>query len=258
MMCIAKTFAFIQGSGQTWTGCVTDLKGRIMNIAICDGDREQLKTMSRIAEQHPNIRKVAVCTSVGPLIEMCRKGSRYSLIFMDPTTAFGTYDLGVVKKLSDVSPSPKQRVVFLTHAEEYAKLGYGVGAWDFVEKPASKAKLFEMIQRARLEIAEQQVFLQATGGKVKFKFDDIVRIESNYGMNMVYTRDGNYETRLTFAELMQHLPDFKFIQIHRSQLINIDMIHTYTKTKVWMIDKAMIPIGRRYAKTFRDVMEAFV
>jgi DNA-binding LytR/AlgR family response regulator len=44
----------------------------------------------------------------------------------------------------------------------------------------------------------------------------------------------------------KYLPEHEFVRIHRSYVVNLQMIDSLTRTEVTMDDNAILPIGKTY------------
>jgi two-component system, LytTR family, response regulator len=86
--------------------------------------------------------------------------------------------------------------------------------------------------------------------KVKILFSDIVYIESQREYIKIVTTKREFISKITTHEIESLLPDHLFKRIHRSFIISVSKIESYTADMV-EVNGISIPIGRGY----RDIIE---
>ena len=94
------------------------------------------------------------------------------------------------------------------------------------------------------------LFLTVQKKKVKILFSEIIYIESQREYIKIVTTKGEYISKLSTHEIEALLPVNLFRRIHRSFIISLQKIQSYTAEKV-EVNGVVIPIGRGY----RDVIE---
>ena len=86
--------------------------------------------------------------------------------------------------------------------------------------------------------------------KVKILFSEIVYIESQLEYIKIITTKKEYISKMSTHEMEDLLPASLFKRIHRSYIISINKIESYTAEMV-EVNGVSIPIGRGY----RDILE---
>jgi DNA-binding LytR/AlgR family response regulator len=153
------------------------------------------------------------------------------------------------------------QVIFTTAFREYAVEGFELNAVDYLLKPFSfdrflravdkvsslKNSVHAAIAPAVPAKAEQGEFLyfRADRKMIKVYLDDIVYIESLKDYVRVVTTTGQVVTKLSITSLEAMLPEGAFQRIHRSYLIAISKVTSYTATHV-ELSKKELPIGKLY------------
>ena len=94
------------------------------------------------------------------------------------------------------------------------------------------------------------LFLNVQKKKVKILFSEIVYIESQREYIKIITTKKEYISKVTTQEMEALLPANLFKRIHRSYIISINKIESYTAEMV-EVNGVSIPIGRGY----RDIIE---
>jgi DNA-binding LytR/AlgR family response regulator len=98
--------------------------------------------------------------------------------------------------------------------------------------------------------ARDFVFINVQKKRVKIFFSDIVYIESQREYIKITTTQGEYISKMSTHEIEEILPVHLFKRVHRSFIVSIRRIESYT-AEVIEINGVSIPIGKGY----RDGME---
>jgi len=160
-------------------------------------------------------------------------------------------------------------VIITTAYHQYAVEGFDRNVTDYLLKPfdferfliaVSKVKSVqpaapgvpEIIQplKAASEAVKDHIFLQADRKKIKILFSDILYIESQREYIKVVTAKKEYVSKMSTTEIEHLLPDHLFKRIHRSFIVSLSKIESYTADMV-ELNGIAIPVGRGY----RDVIE---
>jgi DNA-binding LytR/AlgR family response regulator len=83
----------------------------------------------------------------------------------------------------------------------------------------------------------------------KVMLDDILYIESAGDYLKVYTQNSSLVTRQTISSIEAILSGDEFIRIHRSYIVSIKKISSFTHETV-EIGKIELPIGKFYLNSF--------
>ena len=158
------------------------------------------------------------------------------------------------------SMSKEYKVIFTTAYREYAVDGFDLKAVDYLLKPISFERLIQginkffeessaILPRQSTEIRierDDSIFVRSDRKMVKVNFKDIVFIESlsDYikihldGQKVLVIRD-------TLSNMEARLPVSDFIRIHRSFIVSMQKIETFTHESI-EIGKHEVPISRSY------------
>ena len=173
------------------------------------------------------------------------------LIFLD-------INLPQLKGLAFLRTITSQPFVIVTTAyHQYAVEGFELNVTDYLMKPFSFKRFITAINKVSKLIQpyqltekieaqkETSLFLTIDRRKVRINFDNILYIESQREYVNVVTLNGGYTSKISTTELEFLLPLTRFIRVHRSFIIAIDKISSYTKTEIEVNGKS-IPIGKGY------------
>jgi DNA-binding LytR/AlgR family response regulator len=152
-------------------------------------------------------------------------------------------------------------VIITTAYHQYAVEGFNLNVTDYLLKPfeferflvaVSKVKELQTENRKPHESEEKKdfIFLNVQKKKVKILFSEILYIESQREYIKIVTTKKEYISKMSTHEIESLLPANLFKRIHRSFIVSVSKIESYTAEMVEM-NGISIPIGRGY----RDVIE---
>ncbi|HEX3383927.1 MAG TPA: LytTR family DNA-binding domain-containing protein, partial [Mucilaginibacter sp.] len=123
-------------------------------------------------------------------------------------------------------------VIMTTAYGQYALEGFELDVIDYLVKPFSldrflkacgKAHEFKLLKSRKesQDKADNEYFFVKCSGKIeRVEFDDIIYVEALSNYITLHTINGKLITYLTIKGLMGSLPAAKFIQVHKSFIIN--------------------------------------
>jgi DNA-binding LytR/AlgR family response regulator len=93
------------------------------------------------------------------------------------------------------------------------------------------------------------IYLRVDRKMIKVFLDDILYIESDKDYVKVFTDNGYIITRQTIASVEAMLSESMFTRIHRSYIISLNKIKSFTPDTVEIGNKEL-PVGKLYRNTF--------
>ena len=152
-------------------------------------------------------------------------------------------------------------VIITTAYHQYAIEGFDLNVTDYLLKPFDFERFLIAVNKVKTAQTEKQgpdksleikdyLFLNVQKKKVKILFSEIVYIESQREYIKIITTKREYISKMSTHEIEDLLPANLFKRIHRSFIVSINKIESYTAEMV-EVNGASIPIGRGY----RDVIE---
>lgn len=152
-------------------------------------------------------------------------------------------------------------VIITTAYHQYAVEGFELNVTDYLLKPIEFERFLVAVNKVKGAQKEKQepvenkeikdhLFLTIQKKKVKILFPEIVYIESQREYIKIVTTKGEYFSKMSTHEIEALLPVKLFRRIHRSFIISVNKIQSYTAEEV-EVNGVPIPIGRGY----RDVIE---
>jgi len=151
-------------------------------------------------------------------------------------------------------------VIFTTAYSEYAVEGFRVNAVDYLLKPFGLQEFQRAANRLRERLEGQRegsdIFLKTDYRIVKVSIPSIRYIEamSEYLKVWIEGEPKPIITLLSMKKMEERLPD-SFMRIHRSYIINLNMIQEVNKNRVKMDASTLLPIGDMYKDAFQAYLE---
>ncbi len=160
------------------------------------------------------------------------------------------------------------KVIFTTAYREYAVDGFDLQAVDYLLKPISYERLLQAINKYRDENApvrnyepveimperSDYFFVRADRKMIKIDFAEIRFVESLSDYVKIHLTDKTVVTRETITNIEAKLPQKDFIRTHRSFIVSIRNIDSFTGESIEM-GKKQIPISRSYKKEVLQKLE---
>jgi len=152
-------------------------------------------------------------------------------------------------------------VIITTAYHQYAVEGFNLNVTDYLLKPFEFERFLIAVIKVKSAQTEKQksnesqeikdhLFLNVQKKKVKILFSEIVYIESQREYIKIVTTKKEYISKMSTHEIEGLLPAHLFKRIHRSFIVSINKIESYTAEMV-EVNGVSIPIGRGY----RDIIE---
>jgi len=159
--------------------------------------------------------------------------------------------------LKNLTNPPK--VILTTAYREYALDGYELDVVDYLLKPISYERFFKAankyLQLVKTGFAkhpeeevpsdEKFVYIHVNKKVHKVLFEDIIYAESIKDYISITTTTGKIVAKYTITAFENLLPPADFIRIHRSFIIALKKIKSFTSHTV-EVEKTELPIGRNY------------
>lgn len=177
--------------------------------------------------------------------------------------------------LFDQLKSPNFETIFTTAHEEYAIKAFRVAALDYLTKPIDFRQLQEAIARYRLkqkiELKEQRIELLLENlsnkpnefnklvlpdyeGYTMLKVADIIYCKADGSYTEIHLLNGKIVTTSKLLKSIEELlPSQTFYRIHKSYVVNLNLIKRYNKTEghqVLMENNALLDVSDRNKKEF--------
>ena len=219
---------------------------------IVDDEPVARDIVSAFVSKIDNLELVSVCKNASDALTIINKEA-IDLLFLDINMPEIT-GMSLAKSIHH-----KTKIIFTTAYREYAIEGFDLQAVDYLLKPISFDRFLQAVQKyfdlhTSKKIIEKTLqetqkensfFVRSDRKMVKVRFDEIRYIESLSDYIKIFTNDKTIVTRETISNIESKLPSSLFLRTHRSYIVSLDRISSYTNEYV-ELDKKAIPISRSY------------
>jgi len=232
-----------------------------ISCLIIDDEAMAREIIETHLSQIDNIRVVASCGSALDAFHIINN-EPIDLVFLD----INMPEISGISFAKSINNSVK--VIFTTAYRDYAVEGFELKAVDYLLKPIS----FERLQRALhnyFEIyrnveqipvttleASPFMFVRSDRKMIKIDYDAIIYIESYSDYLKIHLEHNTIVTRETISAIEAKLPKQQFIRIHRSYIISLNFIQSFTNEHI-TISNQSLPISRSYKKSVLGHLEKF-
>ncbi|WP_103071417.1 LytR/AlgR family response regulator transcription factor [Aquimarina sediminis] len=192
----------------------------------------------------------AVCSSALEAFN-CINTHDIDLVFLD----INMPDISGISFAKSINTSIK--IIFTTAYREYAIDGFNLHAVDYLLKPISFERLLNALNNYfkiyhKIESTKttetntnEFIFVRSDRRMKKINFSDIVYIESYGDYIKIYCDSIVITSRETISNIEVKLPQKQFMRTHRSYIISIEKIDSFSNEEIVLINKS-IPISRNY------------
>ena len=194
---------------------------------------------SFVAKIH-NLELVATCKNVSEAFTVLQNES-VQLIFLDIN----------MPEISGLSLAKS--------IQHKSQEGFDLQAVDYLLKPISFDRFLKAVQKyfdlhvsketVKEEVQssekETSIFVRSDRKMVKVRFNEIRYVESLSDYVKIFTNEETIVTRETISNIESKLPSKEFLRTHRSYIVSMNKINSFTNEFV-ELDKKAIPISRSY------------
>ena len=224
-----------------------------LKCIITDDEPIARKGLQNYVERIDFLELVGVCEDAIQLNKQL-KSQQADLLFLDIEMPYMTG----IELLNSLSNPPK--VIITSAYAEYAIKGYDLEVSDYLLKPISFDRFLKAVNKAydqlissQTPVVQDYLFVKTSLKLEKIRFNDMRFIEGVENYVAIYTSDGKIITHTTLRTILQKLPAERFVQVHKSYLVNIDKIDSI-EGNLLGIGKNKIPLSRTYKETALEII----
>lgn len=128
----------------------------------------------------------------------------------------------------------------------------------FVRKSHYKEDLYVCFEIIKDSIRDKYLInVRNKTNKSCISAHQIIYIESLEHSLKVYTHNNVYYDSRTLKAFKENLPD-KFVQIHKSYIINLDFLDTFNANEVILMNGFKVSFGRKYKNDFEKIYKEYL
>jgi two-component system LytT family response regulator len=233
---------------------------KITCLAI-DNEPLALRQIGSYISQTPFLETVALCSTAFEAMEKL-SANKIDLMFVD----INMPDLNGMDFVKSLTQKPQ--IIFTTAYSEYAMEGFQVDALDYIMKPmsyavflksANKAKvLFELMNKPAetIQTTNDCIFVKSEYKLMRIRLSEIKYIESSNEYIKIFTiNDEPVHSLIRLKVIEEQLPKDKFMRVHRSFIVNLDMVKVIERNRIVFDQNITIPVGEQYKENFQAFVD---
>ncbi|MCK4814471.1 response regulator transcription factor [bacterium] len=222
---------------------------------VVDDEPLAIRVIESHIEKLNDIELVAKCSNAIEALDIL-KNNKIDLIFLDIQMP----ELTGLEFMNTLQNPPS--VIFTTAYRNYAIDAFELDVLDYLLKPITFERFLKAINKfyklssykrpetlgdTSLKHAGSEPFIYIKRNKtmVKLLLKDILFIESLKDYIRIHTDKESYMTKQQISVIEKNLPDEHFLRVHKSFIVSIEKITTFSPNYIGINDK-QIPIGRSY------------
>ncbi|MCL5128216.1 LytTR family DNA-binding domain-containing protein [Algibacter sp. L4_22] len=232
-----------------------------ISCIIVDDESIARDIIAKHLSEIDNIEIVASCNNAIEAFN-CLNKHKIDLVFLD-------INMPEISGISFAKSINKDiKIIFTTAYRDYAVEGFELQAVDYLLKPISFDRLLKAVNtyfdiyttynhlKTPVQELHNFMFVRADRRMIKIDFDSILYIESYSDYIKIHLENETIVTRETISAIEAKLPSEAFLRIHRSFIIALNYITSFTNEEV-TINKTSLTISRGYKKDVLKVLEKF-
>lgn len=233
----------------------------MIHIAVCDDDLPTTELIERlILDTQKNISEkieVSIFYSGEGFSKAIQSSCTFDIVLMDIEME-GMDGIKAGHALRGNDDNDLVQLIYISSYEEYHLQLFDVQPSGFIKKPIDpkmfKNKLIPSIQKAfRNQQQGKKNFLlvDRKGQQIGVPYRDILYLESKIRKINLYTNNEIIEYYSTLSIESSKLPDFSFIRIHQSYIVNSYCIREIHTRKVVLSNGQILPISEKKSAAAR-------
>ncbi|MFT4612455.1 MAG: DNA-binding LytR/AlgR family response regulator [Glaciecola sp.] len=236
-------------------------KTRTISCLIIDDESIAREIIATHLSKIKNIHVVASCSNALEAFNHI-SNQQIDLVFLD----INMPEISGISFAKSINSAIK--VIFTTAYRDYAVEGFELKAVDYLLKPISFERLKKALDtyfdiygnvsdtNTSTHEISAFMFVRSDRKMIKIDYSAIRFIESYSDYLKIHLEDQTLVTRETISAIEAKLPKQQFLRIHRSYIISINHIQSFTNEHI-TINKQSLPISRSYKKAILKQLEKF-
>ena len=243
-----------------------------MRCIAIDDEPLALRQIKSYIDRLEWLQLVALCSRANEAKQLLME-ERVDLLFVD----INMPDINGLDLVRSLENPPM--VIFTTAYAEYAVEGFRLDSVDYLLKPFSyeeferavnnACSLYELYRMRDMqstpevelsdEVVEEKrdyISIKADYKVRMVRYCDIIYVESVGEYVRLHLTDGSKLVTLFRLKNMESaLPSSNFMRVHRSYIVNLNRVSSYSRGKIYMDNGDDVPLSVNYREIFRSYIE---
>ncbi len=229
----------------------------MLRCLLVDDEPIALRVLQSHCEKVEDMEVVAACSD-GLDARRMLVSNDVDLVFLDIQMP----ELTGIELIEALARPP--HFIFTTAYREYAAEAFELDAVDYLLKPISLPRFLRAVDKYRRLLnapggrddgTRRSIHIRVDRRTVRIDLGDILYVESLSDYVQIRTTDDAYVTKMRISDLELELEHDGFVRIHRSFLISLAHVDSFTAQEV-VVGGYGLPISRGYRKKAVDALES--
>jgi DNA-binding LytR/AlgR family response regulator len=230
----------------------------MIKIAICDDEKIACETLEqKILSYMDEREEPCEITCFFSAAELLQTPCFFDLFFLD--IQMPEQDgIALAKKIRE--NENQGIIIFITALAECVYDAFEVEAFDYICKPIDDIRLQKALDRAIKKIQgieNKCLFVKTMNWCKSVRLDDLYYCEVTNRTIHLHTKIGVIEYYCKLEDIKKQL-DYRFIQCHRSYLVNLDYLLEYSNGQITLECGEHIPVSRLRHQDFMEAMMLYM
>lgn len=234
---------------------------KTVSCIIVDDEKIAREVLNTHISKINNVDLIAECKNAFEAFNFIRN-NHVDLIFLD----INMPEISGIAFAKSINSSIK--IIFTTAYRDFAVEGFDLQAVDYLLKPIPFERLMKSINRY-FNIAQPQesnsdsvgesnqfIFVRSDRKMIKVNYNSIFYIESFSDYIKIHLNGKSIVTRETISAIEAKLPQKDFLRIHRSFIVCLSKIDSFTNESICINNKALT-ISRSYKQQVLKKLEEY-
>jgi DNA-binding LytR/AlgR family response regulator len=216
-----------------------------IKIAVCDDCQQQAQDIKMLVNKWAKESGVQIQADMFGSAENFKaewnKDKTYDIVLLD-IQMDGQSGVELAREIRQ--SDDKLVIVFITGFADYISEGYDVSALHYLMKPVSEDKLFEVLDKAKKNLAQKNKTLvfALKGETHQIPLYKIYYLEVLGNYTTIHS-ELKYTVKKTLGEFEKQLDD-NFFRVGKSHIVNLKYIRKSTRKEIYLQNGEVIPLAR--------------
>ena len=239
----------------------------MLRIALCDDEADKLRETAALVQRYFQARpsvsgQVEAFPSGGELIARVQESRGFDIYILDILMP-GLSGIDAARKLRQLGDGGE--IIYITNSNDFAADSYEVRAFSYLLKPVDEARLFKVLDGAVEKLERRRsnsVMVSTPNGLLRLRLESILYVERLGHRMRFHCTDGTVDSQSIRSPFKTAaaplLADRRFLQPHRSYVVNLAAASQLSVGELWMRSGARVPIPRGREAAVRAAFRKFL
>ncbi len=226
-------------------------------IYMCDDEEKYTDILSRIIYEYFQKKEIQIVIKTFTdtsemMVQVKNEKNNIDLFFMDIELG-NDNGIEVAERINnELGPG---KIIYISSHDEYVYDVFKTSPIDYIRKPFSSDKIFEILDRIKLyDKSQNKISVIAKRKEIIIDIDDICYAESQGRLLCIHLKREVVDIYCKVDEFEKVISEKSslFIRIHKSILVNYNYIEAFNSEYIEMNDGAQFNISRKYQNEVKN------